>query len=140
MSPAIAADADRMEAEASTLYASLYGQPPAGTVNEESWRDAARDRIEDLREAARCIRTQIKSSREHIRTYYGLAVDVGLRVTYGGEGATVVGFAGQYLAVLRDGAAEPVVVHATASVEYPPGVSVGPGPDERYAHLVETRP
>ncbi|MEU0656141.1 hypothetical protein ABZ485_28385 [Streptomyces albogriseolus] len=95
------------------------------------------DEAEELREDARSIRTRVENSIEHIRNYYGLNLRVGLEVKYEGRAGRIVGFAGQYVAVHCDGDETFVICHATAEMEYPKGVQVGPGPDERFAHLVQ---
>ncbi|MBP5926677.1 hypothetical protein F3K32_42480 [Streptomyces sp. LBUM 1483] len=139
MSAAILADAEAKEAEASKLYASLYGRPPATVTDEHRWRNDTLDRIEELREEAASIRTRVESSREHIRRYYGLEVHVGLEVKNNGRPGRVVGFSGQYIEVQLDGDDYPTTCHATSEMEYPQGTRIGPDPDERFAHLVEVR-
>jgi hypothetical protein len=83
---------------------------------------------------------RLASSIEHIRNYYGLALYGGMRLVHGGRPGTIVGFHGQYVQVLHDGDDRPETCHATSGMEYPEGARVGPGPDERFAHLVEVRP
>ncbi|GAA2732349.1 hypothetical protein [Streptomyces nogalater] len=132
MSADILADADALE-----LQARKFGDAACLAA---TWEDRMRaeDRAEELREEARNIRTRIASSREHIRNYYGLNLDVGLNVQHEGRPGVIVGFAGQYLEVQLDGDDHTTTCHATAGMEYPPGIRVGPGPDERFAHLVQT--
>jgi hypothetical protein len=138
VSAAILAEAEAKEAEASMLYTSLYAAtPPDGVLDALRWRCDTLDRIEDLREDAANIRARVRSSIDHIRSYYGLKVRVGLEVKHAGRPGRIVGFAGQYVEVLMDGDEQPTTCHATSRMEYPPGVQVGPGPDERFARLVE---
>ncbi|MFD9248428.1 hypothetical protein [Streptomyces bottropensis] len=125
-----------MESEAKELYSSLYGAPPVGVRDEHRWRSDTLDRIEELREHARSIRDRIESSREHIRNYYGLDLRVDLEVKHAGRPGHIVGFAGQYVVVQLDGDDHPVTCHATSDMEYPERTQIGPGPDERFAHLV----
>ncbi|MDX3672698.1 hypothetical protein [Streptomyces europaeiscabiei] len=80
------------------------------------------------------------NSIEHIRNYYGLAVHGGMRVKHSGRPGVIVGYSGQYIEVLIDGADRPTTCHATSEMEYPPGTRVGPDPDERFAHLVQVHP
>ncbi|NUR01384.1 MAG: hypothetical protein HOY79_34115 [Streptomyces sp.] len=80
---------------------------------------------------------RIASSVEHIRNYYGLAVYGGMRVKHEGRPGTIVGYRGQYIEVLIGGEDRPITCHATAEMEYPEEARVGPGPDERFAHLVQ---
>lgn len=136
-SAAILADAERMESEAKELFGSLYGAPPKGTQDVHRWRMDTMDRIDTLREDAGYIRGRIESSREHIRRYYGLELSVGMEVKHAGRPGRLVGFAGQYVEVMLEGGDHPVTCHATSSMEYPQGTQIGPGPDERFAHLVE---
>lgn len=136
-SVAILADAERMESEAKALYSSLYGAPPRGTKDVHRWRTDTMDRIDELREDAGYIRGGIESSREHIRKYYGLDLSVDLEVKHAGRAGHIAGFAGQYVVVLLKGDDHTTTCHATSSMEYPPGTQIGPGPDERFAHLVE---
>ncbi|MFG3287247.1 hypothetical protein ACGF3G_00285 [Streptomyces sp. NPDC048179] len=132
MTAATLADADEFERQARKLADDAW---LAGT-----WEDRmhAEDRAEELREDARNIRARIKSSIEHIRDYYGLDLWVGLTVKHEGRPGVIVGFAGQYVTVQLEGDDHPATCHATASMEYPPGTRVGPNPDERFAHLVQT--
>lgn len=132
MSAAILADADAAEAEARKLSVDACTAP--------TWEERLRaeDRAEELRENARSIRARVENSREHIRNYYGLDLRVGLDVTHEGRPGRIVGFAGQYVEVQLDGDDYTTTCHATADMEYPPGTRIGPGPDERFAHLVET--
>lgn len=132
MSAAILADAERMDAEARALLQQQITAP--------SWaeRSIIETRIEELREEAASIRARIQSSREHIRNYYGLDLDVDLEVKHAGRPGRIVGFAGQYVMVQLDGDDHPTTCHATSAMEYPEGACVGPGPDERFAHLVQT--
>ncbi|WP_329142890.1 hypothetical protein OIU91_04390 [Streptomyces sp. NBC_01456] len=95
------------------------------------------DQVEELREDARSIQTRVENSITHIRNYYGLNLRVGLEVKHEGIPGRIVGFAGQYVAIHRDGDETYVICHATAEMEYPEGVQIGPGPDERFAHLVQ---
>ncbi|MEW2301961.1 hypothetical protein AB0958_18640 [Streptomyces sp. NPDC006655] len=133
------ADADAKEAEARELtHALTYGTPPVVVTDPYGWRWDLLDYVEELRETATCIRQQIENSREHIYNYYGLRVHVGLGITYDGRTGSIVGFAGQYVVIQLDGDDDTMICH-TGSLEYPPGVRVGPDPDERYAHLVEVR-
>jgi hypothetical protein len=134
VSAAILADADAFERQARTLSDDLYLCP----TFEDRMR--AEDRIEELREGARSIRARIENSREHIRNYYGLDLGIGLVIKHGGRPGTIVGFAGQYVEVQHDGDDHTTTCHATSEMEYPPGTRIGPGPDERFAHLVETVP
>lgn len=83
---------------------------------------------------------QEQHSIEHIRNYYGLAVHGGMRVKCEGRPGTIVGYQGQYIKVLLDGEERPDTRHATWEMEYPPEAHVGPGPDERFAHLVQVKP
>jgi hypothetical protein len=82
---------------------------------------------------------RIANSVKHIRNYYGLAVHGGMRVKHSGQPGVIVGYSGQYIEVLLDGDTRPVTCHATWEMEYPDGAQVGPGPDERFAHLVQVR-
>ena len=91
-------------------------------------------------EAAHYRRLAEENSIRHLRDYYGLAVRKGMRVKYTGQDGTLVGFEGQYVRVPLDDHEEPVTCHPTSSMEYPPGTQVGPGPDERFAHLVQVHP
>jgi hypothetical protein len=136
---AIHAEAEAMEAEARTLYDSLYGAPPAGTPDVHRWRCNTLDRIDDLREHAANIKARIESSRQHIRGYYGLELFVGMDVKHEGRAGTVAGFAGQYVEVQFPGDDYTTTCHAMSEMEYPPGTRIGPDPDERFAHLVDTR-
>ncbi|MFI5814860.1 hypothetical protein ACIA7S_28375 [Streptomyces sp. NPDC051643] len=133
MSAAILADADALERQARALADDIDMSAP--------WEDRMRneDRIEEMREDAASIRARVENSREHIRNYYGLNLDVGLDVKHEGRPGRIVGFAGQYVAVLHDGDEEPSICHATSEMEYPAGTQVGPGPDERFAHLVQVK-
>jgi hypothetical protein len=131
VSAAIFADADAFERQARKLSNDMDLCP----TFEDRMR--AEDRIEELREDARSIRTRIESSREHIRNYYGLDLKVGLDVTHEGRPGKIVGFAGQYVEVQHDGDDHTTTCHATSSMEYPPGTRIGPDPDERFAHLVQ---
>ncbi|WP_333745458.1 hypothetical protein [Streptomyces sp. IBSBF 2950] len=140
MSAAILAEAEAKEAEASKLYASLYGRPPATVTDEHRWRNDTLDQIEELREEAANIRARIESSREHIRRYYGLEVNVGLDVKHDGRPGRVAGFSGQYIEVQLDGDDHTTTCHATSAMEYPKGTRIGPDPDERFAHLVQVHP
>ncbi|QBJ94515.1 hypothetical protein D0Z67_29550 (plasmid) [Streptomyces seoulensis] len=128
---AIYADAATYERKARELLNTLNPTMP--------WeqRFQIEDQAEELREDARSIRTRVENSVEHIRNYYGLNLRVGLEVKHEGRAGRIVGFAGQYVAVHLDGDETYVVCHATAEMEYPEGVQVGPGPDERFAHLVQ---
>ncbi|MFE5037150.1 hypothetical protein [Streptomyces sp. NPDC056683] len=132
MSAAILTDADEFERQARKLTddAWLAGNWEA--------RFHAEDRAEELREDARNIRARVKSSIEHIRNYYGLALRVGLDVKHEGRPGVIVGFSGQYVEVQIEGDDHTTTCHATAEMEYPPGTRVGPDPDERFAHLVQT--
>lgn len=130
-SAAVLTVAEAAEKEARELTGNLWRH------NDWEERFRAEDRIEELHETARSIRQRIESSREHIRNYYGLNLHVGLGVKHGGKLGRIVGFADQYVVVQLDGEEHDTVCHATSSMEYPPGVQVGPGPDERFAHLVE---
>jgi hypothetical protein len=103
-------------------------------------RMRAEDRIEELREDAASIKARIESSREHIRNYYGLDLRVGLEVRHENRPGRIVGFAGQYVEVQLDGDDHTTTCHATSEMEYPQGTRIGPGPDERFAHLVEVHP
>jgi len=80
-----------------------------------------------------------RASIEHIRNYYGLALHGGMRVEQADRAGTIVGYRGQYVEVLFDGEDRPLPCHPTENMTYPPGAQVGPGPDERFAHLVEVR-
>ncbi|MFF7335472.1 hypothetical protein [Streptomyces sp. NPDC008150] len=128
---AIYADADTHEHHARELLNTLE--------HNTSWerRYQIEEQAEELRENARNIRTRVDSSIEHIRNYYGLSLRVGLEVKHEGRPGRIVGFAGQYVAVHLDGDDTYSVCHATAAMEYPEGAQVGPGPDERFAHLVQ---
>jgi hypothetical protein len=128
---AIPADADAYERQARQLTLDLYR---CATFEE---RMRPEDRIEELHENARNIRTRIENSREHIRNYYGLDLRVGLDVKHAGRPATIVGFAGQYVEVQHDGDDHTTTCHAVSEMDYPPGTRIGPGPDERFAHLVQ---
>jgi hypothetical protein len=132
VSAAILADAEALERQARKLSDDMYLSP--------TWEDRMRaeDRIEEMREDARNIRARIKSSREHIRNYYGLDLRIGVDVKHDGRPGTIVGFAGQYVEVQLYGDDHTTTCHATAEMEYPPGTRIGPGPDERFAHLVQT--
>jgi hypothetical protein len=132
VSAAILADADAFESQARKLSNDAV---LAATWDE---RMRAEDRVEELREDARSIRARIKSSREHIRNYYGLDLRVGLDVKHEGRPGVIVGFAGQYVEVQLDGDGHTTTCHAMSSMEYPEGTRVGPDPDERFAHLVQT--
>ncbi|RZF02929.1 hypothetical protein [Streptomyces albidoflavus] len=128
---AISAEADTYEQKARELLNALTPTLP--------WeqRFHVEDQAEDLRERARSIRTRVNNSIEHIRSYYGLNLRVGLEVKHEGRPGTIVGFAGQYVAVQHEGDDTYVVRHATSQMEYPEGTQVGPDPDERFAHLVQ---
>ena len=128
---AIYAEADTCERKARELLNTL-----SPTLTWEQ-RYQVEDQAEELREDARSIRTRVKNSIEHIRNYYGLNLRVGLEVKHEGQPGRIVGFAGQYVAVQREGDETYVICHATSQMEYPEGVQVGPGPDERFAHLVQ---
>jgi hypothetical protein len=132
VSAAILADAEALERQARKLSDDMYMCA--------SWEDRMRaeDRIEEMREDARNIRARIKSSGEHIRNYYGLDLRVGLDVTHEGRPGEIVGFAGQYVEVQLYGDDHTTTCHATSSMEYPEGTRIGPDPDERFAHLVQT--
>ncbi|QLJ06753.1 hypothetical protein HZZ00_37620 (plasmid) [Streptomyces sp. NEAU-sy36] len=130
-SAAIYADAEVFERKARELLDTMDLASPLERQLE------IEDRVEELREDARSIRTRVANSIEHIRNYYGLNLRVGLEVKHDGREGRIVGFAGQYVAVHRDGDEMYVICHATAGMEYPEGVQVGPGPDERFAHLVQ---
>ncbi|MGW5216022.1 hypothetical protein ACWEQO_33675 [Streptomyces sp. NPDC004051] len=138
MSAVILAETERMEGEARMLYASLYDGPPVGTRDEHQWRYDTLDRIEELREHAASIKARIKSSFEHIRNYYGLDLRVGLAVKHADRPGRIVSLSGQYVEVLLESDEESMPCHATSEMGYPPGARVGPGPDERFTHLVET--
>lgn len=134
----------QLEDQAFKLALSLYGSftpDPMSPLSPEEqsfrWRYRTLEEIDDLREQAHYARIAVQNSIDHIRSYYGLEVFVGLRVTKGGRPAAIVGFSGQYIDVLVDGEEGPITCHATADLEYPRGVRVGPGPDERFAHLVQ---
>ncbi|MBV1940854.1 hypothetical protein KUF83_30430 [Streptomyces sp. BV286] len=131
MSAAIFTDAEAMEHQARSLSDEL--DLSAG------WEQHLRteQRIEELREEAASIRARIKNSIEHIRNYYGIDLRVDLKVKHNGHAGHIVGFAGQYVVIQLDGGKYPMTCHATSDVEYPPGTQVGPGPDERFAHLVQ---
>ena len=59
-------------------------------------------------------------------------------VKFEGRPGRIVGFQGQYVTVLLDGDDEPSTLHTGEDgLEYPAGTRVGPGPDERFAHLVQ---
>ncbi|MEU2426883.1 hypothetical protein ABZ619_38725 [Streptomyces sp. NPDC007851] len=132
--PAIA---EAKEAEARELTTAVsFGAPPIVVTDPHGWRWDLLDRIEELREDATCTRQQMENSRDHIRNYYGLDLKAGLHITYDGRPGAIAGFCGQYVVIQLDGDKDTLVVH-TGSLEYPPGVRVGPGPDERFAHLVE---
>lgn len=134
MSAAILSDAEALESKAREMLAVLH----LCTTWDERMR--AEDRIEELREDAASIKTRIESSREHIRNYYGLDLRVGLKIKHDGHPGRIVGFAGQYVEVQLDGDDHTTTCHATSEMEYPQGTRVGPGPDERFAHLVEVDP
>ncbi|MEW2402113.1 hypothetical protein [Streptomyces sp. NPDC046862] len=131
MSAAILSEAEAMELQAREMLAVLHHC----TTWDERMR--AEDRIEELREGAASIKTRIESSREHIRNYYGLDLRVGLGIKHEGRPGVIVGFAGQYVEVRLDGDDHTTTCHATSEMEYPQGTHIGPGPDERFAHLVE---
>lgn len=132
--------AEALDTEAQKLSAALsYGAPPIVVTDPHGWRWDMLDHVEELRETATCIRQQIESSRDHIRNYYGLQLHIGLGITYDGRSGAIVGFAGQYVVIQLDGDDDTMTCH-TGDLEYPPGVRVGPGPDERFAHLVEVDP
>ncbi|MFD0032546.1 hypothetical protein ACFVJK_30615 [Streptomyces sp. NPDC127172] len=80
---------------------------------------------------------RIANSVKHIRNYYGLALHGGMRVIHAGRPGTIVGFAGQYVEVQHDGDDHTTTCHAVSEMEYPQGTRIGPGPDERFAHLVQ---
>jgi hypothetical protein len=134
MSAAILADAEAMERQAREMLAVLHHC----TTWDERMR--AEDRVEELREDAASIKTRIESSREHIRNYYGLDLRVGLEVKHESRPGRIVGFTGQYVEVQLDGDDHTTTCHATSEMEYPQGTRIGPGPDERFAHLVEVHP
>lgn len=134
MSAAILADAEAMERSARAL-----ADNTDLSATWEDRRDAER-RVEDLREDAASIRQRIESSREHIRNYYGLDLRVGLEVKHEGRPGKITGFSGQYVEVQLDGDDHSTTCHATSEMEYPEGTQIGPGPDERFAHLVEVDP
>lgn len=134
MSAAILAEAEAMERQARELLAVLH----LCTTWEKRMR--AEDRIEELREDAASIKARIDSSREHIRNYYGLDLRVGLEVKHEGRPGRIVGFTGQYVEVQLAGDDHTTTCHATSEMEYPQGTRIGPGPDERFAHLVEVHP
>jgi hypothetical protein len=134
MSAAILAEAEAMERQAREMPAVLHH---CATWDE---RMRAEDRIEELREDAASIRTRIESSREHIRNYYGLNLRVGMKAKHAGRPGRIVGFSGQYVEMQLDGDDHTTTCHATSEMEYPQGTSIGPGPDERFAHLVEVNP
>ncbi|MFG2359361.1 hypothetical protein [Streptomyces sp. NPDC048521] len=131
MSAAILADAEAMELQAREMLAALHQC--------KTWEERLRaeDRIEELREHAASIKARIESSREHIRNYYGLDLRVGLEVKHEGRPGRIVGFAGQYVEVQLDGDDHTTTCHATSEMKYPQGTRIGPGPDERFAHLVQ---
>lgn len=129
---AIYADAEVYERQARELRDKTFDM--SASLEE---RMRADDQAEELTEAARSVRTRVKNSIEHIRNYYGLNLRIDLEVKHEGKPGRIVGFAGQYVAVHQDGDETYIVCHATSEMEYPEGVQVGPGPDERFAHLVE---
>ncbi|MEU1371982.1 hypothetical protein ABZ454_38725 [Streptomyces sp. NPDC005803] len=132
MTAAIFTDIAAFERQARKLSDDLY---LCATFEE---RMRTEDRIEELREDARSIRDRIENSRDHIRNYYGLDLSVGLGIKHNGRPGKIVGFAGQYVEVQLDGDDHTTTCHATSSMEYPPATRIGLGPDERFAHLVET--
>lgn len=134
MSAAILTEAEAMERQAREMLDVIHHC----TTWEERLR--AEDRIEELREDAASIKTRIESSREHIRNYYGLDLRVDLEVKHAGRPGRIAGFSGQYVEVRLDGDDHTTTCHATSEMEYPQGTHVGPGPDERFAHLVEVEP
>lgn len=116
---------------------------PVGTkANLELMEDAT-----NVRYAGKCRRpgchqifaraASLKNSVEHIRSYYGLKVHGGMRVYHGGRPGVIVGFTSQYIEVLLDSEERPITCHATSDMTYPLEAHVGPGPDERFAHLVK---
>lgn len=136
---AIFTDAEAYEAQARDLTAALtHAAAPVVIIDETAWRLHTMLRIEDLLEYAEGIRMQIRSSIEHIRNYYGLDLSVGLDVEHDGRPGKIVGFSGQYVVVRIKGEDHTTTCHATAEMKYPQHVHIGPGPDERFAHLVET--
>ncbi|MGR3875820.1 hypothetical protein ACUXZZ_45625 (plasmid) [Streptomyces graminifolii] len=132
--------AEALETQARELTTTLsYGTPPIVVTDPNGWRWDMLDHVEELRESATNIRQRIENSRDHIRDYYGLRLHIGLGITYDGRPGAIAGFAGQYVVIQLDGDNDTMTCH-TGSLEYPPGVRVGPGPDERFAHLVEVHP
>jgi seryl-tRNA synthetase len=134
MSAAILTEAEAMERQAQEMLDVIHHC----TTWEERLR--AEDRIEELREDAASIKARIESSREHIRNYYGLDLKVGLEVTHEGRPGRIVGFTGQYVEVQHEGEEHTTTCHATSGMDYPEGTRIGPGPDERFVHLVEVEP
>jgi hypothetical protein len=99
--------------------------------------DAADLDPDERAEMDRYARLAEDNSIRHLVSYYGLLTYVGMPVKYNGQPGELVGYAGQYVKVLLEGDEEPVTCHPTSSMEYPAGTQVGPGPDERFAHLVQ---
>lgn len=66
--------------------------------------------------------TRYAMARDHIQSYYGLAITRGMPVTFDGQPGRITGLNGQYLLVRLDGqdpATPPLRCHATWRMAYP---------------------